>query len=526
MKHRRRLFRASVAAVAVIAASAMTLSGGAAQAAKAKKQLDPNATFRFAINYTYSSLSPIPSTSADPWIQPLYDPLIASVTKNGQLTLVPRLAKSYKQSADGLTISFVLRDDVKFQDNTPFNAQAVKDNIEARLAAPTTQAGTLLRSISRVEVVDAYNVVLHLSQPDPGVLWSLTGANAGSMISPTALKNGTDLTKTAVGTGPFKLVSAVQNGQVVYERWDDYWGKNDPSISALVKRVEFTTIPDVNARYNGLRSGQYDATNMSGLDLEASQSKEFKYLAQKSNSYGVHLNSDLPPFNDVRVRRAVSMALDRKAIAKSILDDISQPIFQDFMPGGLGYDPKLDKDPYNPKKAAKLVKDAGADGSEVNCDNHNNIKTAAMGAYVQQALGDIGIKVTLTPFPASNARLEWRTGKYHCYIDGMANNRPDPSQTLDIVYLAVDNPAKSIPAELVSMAAKAKVLPFGSKQREEAYQEIAAWLQKNPVHVPFAQTVYTYLLSKNVANPKNIMGSALQTIGRMDFRGVGIKAGT
>jgi peptide/nickel transport system substrate-binding protein len=518
---RRRFVASLLTAVLVAAVSTVTIGQVPAGAgAKGGAKIDKTADFDWLLTYGYSNLDPHKSVSADPWLRPLYDRLVTYEWVKGKLTLIPQLAKSFKVSDDGLSITFELRDGVTFQDNTPFNAAAVKVNIERALSpAPTSTVSSNLKSISSVEVVNDLRAVIHLSAPDPSVLATLTRSSEGSMISPTAIASGVDLRTTPVGAGPYKLVSAQQNVLVTYERWDGYYDKSD----IWIKQLKIHTISDANAGYNGLRSGEFDAGFVTKpLDLEAMKLPGWSSQVLLGNPFAAALNLTKPPFNNIEVRRALSMAIDRKLVEKQLLDGLGAPVFQAFPFPYLGYDAAVDKElgkkAYNPKKAKQMVQKAGASGTSIKAIYINTSPLTEYALVIQQALGDLGIKVELTPVTTSNARPTWRTGNYEMFVTGLQQS-PEPALTMQLTYLAGDNLAAP-PAELAEKAEKARTAPFGTKEREKLYQEISRYLFENPIHVLLNQTRYTVVARPNVVMPKLPQKNS---IGDVEFRKFGIK---
>jgi peptide/nickel transport system substrate-binding protein len=508
--------------LAILVASLTSTIGGTWAAASANAaKIDRSAEFHHAINFSYFSLDPHKSFASAPWLRPLYDRLLQYAPgQGGAPELAPMLAKSYKVSADGLAISFELRDDVKFQDGNAFNAAAVKANIErAKSPSPTSLVASNLASISSVEVIDNTHVVLHLSVPDPAIPHWMADSSTGSMISPAAFN--TDLVAKPVGTGPFTMVSSQKDGDSVYERWDGYWNKK----AIKIKRLTISTIVDPNVRYNGVRGGTFDSAYIAPpLDLEAKTlTKQGYHWAQayQVSNYGVMLNSDKPPLNDVRVRQAISMAINRKLLASTILEGIGTPVYQTFNKGEIGYVKELDKDPYDQAAARKLVKDASAEGATLTGLYALGATGDTLAQAIQQALTDVGLKVQLTPQTAAQVRQTFRTGSHHIYIDGMAA-RPDPSATLLQAYLSLDNPAKP-PAELVDLANKAKTAPFGSEARNKAYQDVSRYLAENPVHVPINRSWWVILAQPEVKGAKNL-ALADWNGAEIEFQKVGVAA--
>jgi peptide/nickel transport system substrate-binding protein len=478
---------------------------------------DREAEFVFAINYSYNSLDPHKSLSPggdEAWLKPLYDTLLEVVDGEDGVELGPQLATSYEVSDDGLSVELVLRDDVTFQDGTPFNAEAVKANFE-RAKGPDSTVASQLATVESVEVVDDTHVVIHLTTPDPSFPWGLAQNAAGSMISPAAF--GTDLNAKPVGSGPYKLVSAAQNGDVVYEPYDGYWDED----AALLKKYTISSVFDENARFNGLRSGTYDAAYVGySLDDQAQELEGDGYhyvQTTVASPLALLVNSSKPPLDDVRVRQAISMALSRQEISDELLSGVAPPAYQPFASFVEGFVPALDEDPYDPDAARKLIQDAGAEGATVSIISVAIPPLDLMAQVVQQSLNDIGLNVELAPLGFVDARAAWPKAEHHAMVIG-TRAAFEPGRFLNVVYLGGDNPAPP-PAELVTMANEAKLLPLGSDERRKAYEEISAYLVENPVHVPITGTVQSILAQPKVLGADTFMKYA---ISRLDPRHVGI----
>jgi peptide/nickel transport system substrate-binding protein len=490
-----------------------TVAGGVTTASSAAA--DRNASFRFAFTVGFTTLDPTKSTSGGDilYLSPVYDRLVAVQYTDKGPQLIPKLATSWKVADDASSVTFELRSDVKFQDGTPFDAAAVKANIERAKAAGSAIVGQVA-GIDTVEAVDATHVVFHLSKPDPGVLWTLAALQAGFMVSPGAFSS--DLSTKTDGSGPFVLVSAQKDGDVVYKRSDSYWVKDEPSVANLT----ISTVTDANARLNGLRSGDYDAAYL--MQPQSAQAKSLEsegYHYELRNSpvlWGVLLNAKMAPFDDVRVREAVSLAINRSELSKTVLQGTDEPAYQSFAKGFPGYDPSLAKDPYDPAKAKELIKEAGAEGAKVTLAAFAVQPQQSVAEVVQQALTDIGLTVDVAPMNASNVRAAWAKGGEQALV-GPIPGYVDSSQTLVDSYLSNQNPAPP-PPDLIDMANKAKALPLGSPEREQAYQGISRYLVENPVHVPLATLAMVVVTRPNVLSPESV---GYQTIDVVDFGRVG-----
>jgi len=201
----KRFGRLGIAMVAVVVATGLGLTSAASGAAKAK--IDKNATLRFASSLAPTTWDPQTNTnqgSTQLYFTMVYDRLLGLDDSSGTLKVVPQLASTFAYSQDRLTLDMPLRKDVKFQDGTPFNAQAVQANIQRAKTVSGSTTGPLITSISSVEVVNDYEVKLHLSKIDSGLVYQLANV-AGAMISPAAFNS--NLVRTPVGSGPYKLTN-------------------------------------------------------------------------------------------------------------------------------------------------------------------------------------------------------------------------------------------------------------------------------------------------------------------------------
>jgi peptide/nickel transport system substrate-binding protein len=239
--------------------------------------------------------------------------------------------------------------------------------------------------------------------------------------------------------------------------------------------------------------------------------------------YIMELNTARKPFDNVDVRRAVFMAIDRKTIGKTFLPD--SPLLSQVFPKGFpGHDPALDKDiPYNVAKAKSLIDKAGATGASVTAIFPATDPYPDLATVIQQQLGAVGIKLTVQPITPALTIGEWRKGSYDSYI-GAFSGSPDPAMQL-ANYIEVENfgGTAALPAGLPDKAAKAKDLPIGSKQRDEAYQEISRMLVDSPVHVPLFQFCTGFASSPKVVNMDKVMAAG--NISWSDLSYAGIAAG-
>ncbi|MBM7661678.1 peptide/nickel transport system substrate-binding protein [Bacillus mesophilus] len=339
----------------------------------------------------------------------LYDQLVKF--KDESTELEPDLAEKWDISEDGKEYTFHLRQDVKFHDGTPFNAEAVKFSIERQTDSnhPYHDTGTFAYAdftfgpVEKVEVVDEFTVKITLKEPFAPFLSNMA-MHAASIVSPTALeKHSSDFTMNPVGTGPFKFVSWNKGVEVVLEKNEDYFG-GAPSIDQLI----FKPITEAQTRLAELESGNIDLiVNIPPDDLERLRGDSNLQVIEQA---GMHvwwtaLNTQKEPFNNVKVRQAVNYAINKEAIVDGILQGTGELANSPVPPTVWGHNPDVKNYPYNPEKAKELLAEAGyADGFDVTYwvpeSGSGMQQPQAMAAAIQSDLAKVGINVEIQT-------LEW-----------------------------------------------------------------------------------------------------------------------
>jgi peptide/nickel transport system substrate-binding protein len=328
--------------------------------------------------------------------------------------IVPALAENWEVSADGKTYTFKLRQGVTFTDGTPWNAAAAKFNLD-RMTNPEFehhQAGAvgMLRwvwqDLDRYEAIDDHTFAITLKQPNPEFLRRLAAGGSGSprMISPAAIEqHGNDgINSNPVGTGPFKMVERVVGERTVLERNPAYW---DPKRTPRIERLIVRGIPEVATRELGLLTGELDMISTPSPDsVEYLEAKGMTLVkGPVSTLYLMWLNFKEKPLQDVRVRQAIAMAIDREGMAQYLRRGMAQPAYGILNFGGPGWAKDYRDYPYDPEKAKQLLAEAGyPNGFETRLDwtmgGGGDVNTRADAEWLQRDLGRIGIKATIELF--------------------------------------------------------------------------------------------------------------------------------
>ncbi|GAB2842598.1 ABC transporter substrate-binding protein [Actinocorallia aurea] len=279
----------------------------------------------------------------------------------------PWLASSWKVSDDGKAWTVDVRQDVKFSDGTPLNAEAVKVNIE-RVLNPDTQSTTgrlALSKVKSVEVTGEYTAVIHLLQPDGALLESLSQVWL-PIESPTALKRSNEENcLSPVGTGPFKVESWTKQDNVTLVRNDSY-ATPPPGSShtgpAYLDKIVWRFVPDGTTRYAALQSGQVNVVDV--LEPQnAVAAKSVPTLAtliasRPGEPVEIKLNTGRAPFDDAKVREAFFSAIDVAGALKSIyLGTVEQA--KSPLSSATRYRADTVKQSYDPDTANRLLDEAG-----------------------------------------------------------------------------------------------------------------------------------------------------------------------
>ena len=273
-------------------------------------------------------------------------------------SIVPLLAESWQVDPDGKSYTFKLRKGVKFSDGATFDASDVKFSFERAKAPGSTNKGkkAVFDNISRVDTPDPHTVIIVLNLPDGNFLFRM-GENTAVILDPKSA----DTTATKpVGTGPFKLDAWAKGASITLARNDAY--RNAAAVK--MKKVTFRFINDPAAQVAALLAGDIDGMPRFGAvqSLKQFEGDARFNVVTSGGTEGktiVSINNKKKPFDDVRVRRALAAAIDRKAIIDGSQEGHGKPIGSHMVPSDAGYVDLTAVNPYDPEKAKALLKEAG-----------------------------------------------------------------------------------------------------------------------------------------------------------------------
>jgi len=327
----------------------------------------------------------------------IYDTL---VVQDENMKNQPGLAESWEQ-LDDTTWEFKLRKGVTFHDGTPFNAEVVKANIE-RILDPNIASSVqfMYNMIDEVETVDEYTVRFKTKYPF-GPLPAHFAHPGGQMISKKQIeedyaalekgeKPGSVINAHPIGTGPFRFKEWKPGQSITLIKNENYWGE-----PAKLASVTFKVVPEDLTRISELITGDsHISMPLSPSDLEQVENTDGLHAQRTASSSlsFIGFNMSKKPFDDVRVRQAISMAINKEEIIDGIYNGVGIPAKGPLAPGIFGYDGNLEGLEYDPQKAKDLLAEAGyQDGFSTTIWTNDDRQRVDTATNVQSQLAKIGI---------------------------------------------------------------------------------------------------------------------------------------
>lgn len=458
------------------------------------------ATLKMAWSQDATGLDPQKQTafSSIRLLELIYEPL---VRLDAKLNVVPAIAKSWEFSADGLSLTFHLDPKAAFSDGAPVTSADVKASFQRLLDEKTGAAArSNYSSIAAIDTPDAQTVVFRLSQPDVPILAALAGVNA-AVLPAAAIADGSVGTK-AIGSGPFMLASWDPNAREVLTA-NPHWAGGKTGVD----EIDISVLPDETGILAALRAGQIDLALLNDPLVATLVPKEqgLTLVRTPSISYNVlQLNPARKPMTELKVRQAISCAIDRKAVLDTaalgegqVTGPITVPAYATDPAKLFCYTPDL-------AKAKALMKDAGyPDGfSATVIAATGEPATAEAEAQVMQAeLKQIGIKLDIKMMELNVYVDAWLKGDFDMAV-ALNGGRPDPYTMYNRYFTKTGNLLKVsnyTDDALDSLLNEARVTTDPAKRKDLFAQfdthlaEVSPWI--------WLFTPYTY-----VAERANVQG--------------------
>ncbi len=458
-------------------------------------------TLHFALDFDFDSFDPARSGSYTERVvnTAMCDQLIDI---DPHLNLVPQLATDWAWSDDRLALTLHLRQGVVFSDGAPFDADAVRANIERYRTAPYSLRRTELKSVSGIDVLDAHTVRINLSEPFAPLV-ALLANRPGVMLSPRILDRPTsEISTHPVCAGPFTLVDRVAQDHITLKRFPGYWD----AARVPLDGVDFKIMTDSTVRLVNLQSGQLDVANRLGAtDVPAVQADRRLRVAS-SPSLGFEMLSfnlgngaaaDTPFGKDVRIRQAFAKAIDRASLNQVVFEGRMIPSNQTEAPDSHYWSPAFPVPGRDLDGAKALLKQAGVPHPALTLSVTNGPTDVQVGEVIQAMAGEAGFDVTLQKGESVAQTQAATRGEYQADLV-IWSGRPDPDGNLTL-WMRCGAPlnwtgwcSKALDAALDRGAVTAD-----DAARIAAYGEATAlWMQEMPYMVLYHFTWFWGLSDK------------------------------
>ena len=452
----------------------------------------------------------------------IFDRLVdVEVDADGNSKIVPSLAESWDISDDGLEYTFHLRQGVKFHNGNDFTAEdvaytfhrmlTVEGGVNTEFIDQIKGADELLAgetdTLEGVEVVDDYTIKVTLKEPFAGFLASISSPGVSIYDSEATEAAGDQFgmdPAVTVGTGPFEFASWSFNNQLVLTRNEDYW-KGASGLPGVVIKI----IPDTETQSMMFESGELDILD---LDYAADSVDRFTETYPDQIVQGPRvgivyftMNFNKEPFQDVRVRKAVQMSIDRQAILDALYGGRGQ-VEQGIFPHGLiGFNPDQEEIKYDPEAAKALLAEAGyADGfdMEIAADSSASDTMTMALEIVSDQLAEVGIRAEIKNYDESTWLETRKSGELGSFMSTWSADYNDPD---NFIYTFFGNEEKTRirsinypDTEVMERVAKARTIVNEDERlaeykalEEKIIHEDAAW-------VPMFSRLHLFAVSKRV----------------------------
>lgn len=477
----------------------------------ASNGIDRDATLRVSYSVGPTTFDPANSSSSfdAPSLFLTYDRVV-HMDPNAEV--VPGLAESWEFNEDGTVLTFNVREGMTFHDGNPIDAEAIVANLERNKAGAAAGDLALVESF---EVIDDLTFALTFTGP-AGAFPAILSDRAGAVASPAAFGDALDL--EPVGSGMYRVVEYVRDARIVYERFEDYW---DPEAAAAA-RIEFNIIQDNVAAFNALRGGQTDHALILPSQVAEAEAAGFTVAQGLTlNIHHIQLNRTRPFLDDVNVRRAMSMAIDRDGMVAGVLLGTGRSASQPFPRGYWGHDPSIEIPPYDPDTARQMLRDAGVpEGHTFEMIVPNTNVYPALAQVAKDNLDAIGLNIEIRIVGSVQTAPIFYGQADGDILLSVFGGRTDPAQHFPLLYTdgPLPNPGGHTWPPLLEVIPD--VLVPGTPEERAAAVHAASRIVSDD-----AVNIILHHPSGIFAFTDQVRGNQQWLIGRPEYRGLGLAAG-
>ncbi|WP_296251056.1 ABC transporter substrate-binding protein [Pseudomonas sp. UBA4194] len=478
--------------------------------------------------------------------QPIYNRL--TEFEKGGTSVIPALATQWDISDDGLTYTFHLREGVKFHSNkefTPtrdFNADDVLFTFNRMLdpeqpfrkAYPTEfpyfVSMSLDKNIAKVEKTGDHTVVFTLKAVDAAFVQNIA-MNFASILSAEyadqLLKSGNmrDINQKPIGTGPFVFQRYQKDSQIRYKANPQYWDMSQVKADQLI----FAINTDASVRMQKLKKNECQVTayprpaDLAGLKADP----KLKVMEQAGYNLGyITYNVTHKPFDQLQVRQAMDMAVNKDAILRAVYQGAGQKAVNAMPPTQWSYDESIKDAPFDPEKAKQMLKDAGVkEGTEITLwampvQRPYNPNAKLMAEMLQADWGKIGLKVKIVSYEWGEYLDRTKRGEHDVSLIGWTGDNGDPDNWLGTLYscdaIGSNNYSMWCDPAYDKLVQQAKRVT-DREERSVLYRQAQQLLKQQVPITPIAHSTVNQPVSAKVD------GFKVSPFGRNDFGGVSVR---
>lgn len=454
----------------------------------------------------------------------IFDRLVdVELTKDGSSKLVPSLAESWDISDDGKIYTIKLRQGVKFHNGEDFKSDDVVYSLTRIITAQGATNGDFVsqilgadelmsgaaNSFEGVKAIDDYTVEITLKDPYAGFMASLAAAPVSMLDEKTTEEAGDKFgiePEFTVGTGPFKLKEWKTNDSISMVKNEEYW-KGSPSIDGVLIKV----VPDTETQNIMYRNGELDILDLDYMvDYIPQYKEDFADSLVNTARVGITyftFNENIEPFDNVNVRKAVSMAIDRQAIIDSMYGGTASIENGIFPRGLIGHNENVEKIEYNPEEAKKILEKEGyASGfdMEIAADSAASDTTHSILEIIVDELSQIGINATIKNYDESTWLATRKSGELGSFMATWSADYNDPDNFIYTFFGNAENSKlRSInykDESVMDRVSKARTI-VNEEERLKEYNELEEKIvTEDRAWLPMFARQHYYALSDKIEN--------------------------
>lgn len=457
----------------------------------------------------------------------IYDRLVEAVTTSpGKSELVPGLAERWEVSKDGKVYTFYLRKGIKFHNGEEFTADDVLYTFD-RMLNPDTKAlntdfvdmiaGAKERmegkadTVSGIKVMDTYTIEITLAEPFAPFVANLA-TPAGSIYNRKATEAAQDQfgkePEMTIGTGPFMITEWVINDHITLEAFDDYFRGR-----SKLDKVIYKFIPDADTQRMLFETGELDVFDCDNARTQIpyfEESDKWKDQVVSGPRVGIYyycINQGIEPFDDVRVRKALQMAIDRKAILEKLYYGKGKLCNAIMPPGLAGHNPNVPEIPYDPVGAKELLKEAGyPEGFDMEIsqitDRPSDLR---VNEAVQAMFKEIGINAKIVQMDSASWYATRKEGKLPMYMTSWSADYNDPDNFIYSFFAPDNSVVRSFnyKNEAVQQKLEEARTMTNQEERYKLYQELEQQIVlEDAAWIPLFSLEHLFVVQPRVKNFK------------------------